>query len=215
MIKYSFPLIANALAWWINNLSDRFFIIMFIGKDVNGIYSIAYKIPVILSTVQGIFYNAWSISAIKEFDKDDADGFIGKVYDSYSAVSVFVAVIILILNKPISGFLYAKDFYEAYRYDPLLIYGTVFNWLALVIGCLFTAVKNSYEVSKTTIIGAVVNTALNIILIPQYGAYGAAVATAIGYFAIWLIRTIRLKRIINISVCLGDKLLFMLYWEYK
>ena len=211
MVKFSSPLIVNALAWWINNLSDRFFIIMFCGAAVNGVYSIAYKIPVILSTIQAIFYNAWSVSAIKEFDKDDTDGFIGKVYDNYSAVSAFVATVLLALNIPLARLMYAKDFFDAYKYVPFLIFGTVFNGLALFEGCLFTAAKKTKEVSKTTIIGAIINTGLNIGLIPRFGAYGAAIATAAGYFFIWLIRTISLKRIIAMTIYWGKQIAIYLF----
>lgn len=56
----------------------------FCGTAINGIYAVSYKIPTILSTIQTIFYNAWSISAITEFDKDDRDGFIGNIYTIYS-----------------------------------------------------------------------------------------------------------------------------------
>ena len=77
MIAYSVPLILNSVSWWINNASDRYILTYFSGVAVNGIYSVAYKIPTILSTIQSIFYNAWSISAITEFDRNDTDGFLG------------------------------------------------------------------------------------------------------------------------------------------
>ena len=64
MIKYSSPLIANSISWWVNNASDRYILTFLRGIAENGIYSVSYKIPTILSMFQGIFYNAWSISAI-------------------------------------------------------------------------------------------------------------------------------------------------------
>lgn len=200
LIKYSAPLVFNSLAWWINTASDRYILTIFCGASITGIYSVAYKIPTILSTIQSVFYNAWSISAIKEFDKDDGDGFISKVFILYIALSISCCSLLLILNIPIAKILYSKDFFAAWEYVPFLLYGAVFNGLALFEGCLFSAVKKTKTISVTTIIGAAVNTGLNFGLIPIIGATGAAIATMIGYVVIFSSRLLMLKSIVNLHV---------------
>lgn len=207
MIAYSSPLIVNSIAWWINSASDRYILSYFAGTAANGIYSVSYKIPTILSTVQSIFYSAWSISAITEFDKNDTDGFMGNIYTLYSCASIMGCSCIMLLNISLSKFLYAKEFFVAWQYVPALLVGTVFNGIALFDGCIFTAVKKTKEVSYTTIIGATVNTGLNFALIPFLGALGAALATMIGYFVTWLIRTIQLRGIVKMKVNWGNNIL--------
>lgn len=197
MALYSAPLIANSLAWWINSASDRYILTGFRGTGENGIYSVSYKIPTILSTITGIFYNAWSISAITEFDKDDQDGFMGNTYSAYSILSVLACSGIMILNIPIAKLLYAKDFFQAWRCVPFLLAGTAFNGLALFEGCVFGAAKRTGDVSKSTIFGACVNTALNFLLIYFFGAIGAAAATMVGYIASFGMRTYKMFDIIH------------------
>ena len=199
MCLYSMPLIANSIAWWLNNTSDRYILVFFCGAAVNGIYAVSYKIPTILSTIQNIFYNAWSISAITEFDKDDSDGFIGNVYMTYSCVSLLVCSVLMICNIFIARFLYSNDFFSAWQYVPPLLVGNVFNGIALFEGCIFVAVKQTKSVSVTTLLGAVVNTVCNFVLIPFIGALGASIATMIGYIAIWIIRTIQIRKIIKMK----------------
>lgn len=200
MIVYSAPLILNSLAWWLNNASDRYILTFFCGAAVNGVYAVAYKIPTILSTVQGVFYNAWSISAIKEFDKNDSDGFVGNIFSLYNCASILSCSVLLLLNPLLARILYAKEFYTAWKYVPMLLVGSVFNGLALFEGCIFTAVKKTKEVSKTTLIGAAINTLLNVILIPVIGALGAAIATMVGYLAATIIRTISTNKIIRMKL---------------
>ena len=55
MVTYSRPLIANSIAWWVNNASDRYIVVFFCGLAENGIYSVASKIPSILNIFQTIF----------------------------------------------------------------------------------------------------------------------------------------------------------------
>lgn len=200
MISYSYPLVFNSLAWWINNASDRYILTFLCGVSANGIYSMAYKIPTMLATIQNVFYNAWSISAIKEFNEQDDDGFIGHTYELYSFCSLIVCSIIMCANIYISKILYSKEFFEAWICVPFLLVGTAFNGMALFEGCIFTAVKKTKEVSKTTIIGSVINTICNFVFICIWGTIGAAGATMLGYLVTWGIRTIWLRKIIHIRV---------------
>ena len=189
MLLYSAPLIVNSLAWWINNASDRYILTWFRGVSENGIYSVSYKIPSILSAVTTIFYNAWSISAITEFDENDTDGFIGNSYSAFSMLTLLACSVIMILNIPLAKILYAKDFFIAWKCAPCLLAGAAFNALGLFDGCIYTAVKKTGDVSKTTLIGAAVNTGLNFLLIYFFGSIGAAFATMIGYLTTFIMRT--------------------------
>lgn len=200
MLAYGIPLVLNSIAWWINNASDRYILTYFCGTAVNGIYSVSYKIPSILAIIQTIFYSAWSVSAITEYDKDDTDGFMGNVYTAYGSMSIIGCSVIMLFNIAIAKVLYAKDFFQAWEFVPFLLVGTAFNGLGHFHGSIFSARKLTKEISLTTLLGALINTILNFILIPQLGALGAAIATMIGYFSVWVARTIRLRNIITMKV---------------
>lgn len=158
------------------------------------------KFPTILTMFQGIFYNAWSISAIAEFDNKDKDGFIGNNYTMYSFVSLIICSGLLICNIPLASFLYKGDYYEAWKCIPFLLVGTVFSGISQFEGSLFAATKNTKLVAKTTIIGAIVNTIGNFIFIYFIGSVGAALATLFGYFITWVLRTIFLQSFIKMRV---------------
>lgn len=194
MMKYSWPLVFNSVSWWINNASDRYILTWYSGVEASGIYAVSYKIPGILTTFQNIFFQAWSISAIKDFDKTDKDGFIGKMYTMMNFSMVLICSLLMILNTPIANFLYSKNFNIAWMYVPPLLISVVFNSLCLFIGGILTAVKDTKAISLSTIIGAIINILLNFVLIWKYSAYGAAIATMISYFIVFLIRLKVLKK---------------------
>lgn len=188
LLKYSIPTVFTALAWWINSSLDRYFVTSICGESQNGVYSIAYKIPNILGIFQNIFVQAWTLSAIVDFDKDDRDGFFGKTYDIYNSLMVITCSGLILSNRILSGFLYSKEFYEAWRYVPLLLVSSLFSALNGYIGSIFSAVKETKVTAYSTIISAMVNIVLNMRLIPRYGVTGAAVATLIAYLAAWIMR---------------------------
>ena len=96
MLDYSKPMIANSVAWWINNTSDRYIVIFFCGLAENGIYSVSSKIPSILNIFQSIFSQAWTLSAVKDFDPEDKNGFFANTYRAYNCMMVLICSVIIV-----------------------------------------------------------------------------------------------------------------------
>ena len=212
MINYSFPMVFSAIAWWINNASDRYIITWMVGVSASGIYAVASKIPSILTTFQNVFMQAWSISAIKEFDENDKDGFIGNMYSLMSCMLCVLCSIIMLFNLVIAKLMFSGDFYIAWKYVPLLVLSVTLDGLALFIGNLFYAVKDTKARALATILGAIVNTILNFLLIKILEIYGAAIATVIGYGSGFILSRILIKRYIkiNTNMVLNDSILLLL-----
>lgn len=200
MLEYSKPLILNSIAWWINNVSDRYIIVFFCGLSENGIYSIAGKIPSIMVLFQNIFNQAWVLSTVKEYDKEDKNGFFTNTYKTYNCALVIFCSGIIVFNKILAKVLYSKDFFIAWKYAPWLTIAIVFSALSGYIGGFFSAVKNSKLYSISTLLGATTNVILNFIFTPIYGALGAAIATTISFFAVWLFRLWQSKAFINLKI---------------
>lgn len=199
-LKYSIPTIFTALAWWINSSLDRYFVTGMCGVDANGIYSISYKIPTILGIFQTIFTQAWTLSAIVEFDKDDSDGFFGKTYEMFNFMMILGTAMIMLLNNFLASILYAKEFYIAWKYVPLLLISSLFSALSGYIGGIFSAAKDTKTCAYSTVASAGVNIVLNTILIPYIGIYGAAIATMISYICAWGIRIIVSRKYIRMKI---------------
>lgn len=203
MREFSYPLIANTIGWWINNSSDRYVVTLMCGIAVNGIYSVGYKIPSILNMFQSIFSQAWTISAVKDFDADDRNGFFSNVYNMYNCGMVIICSIVIISSRILAHVLYAKDFFSAWRFVPWLTIAIVFGSLSGFLGGVFSAVKDSKMFGKSTIAGALINLLFNVILVYFVGAIGAAVATTISFFIVWLIRIKHVKKYIKVNMKLA------------
>ena len=49
MLNYSIPIIPNMLSWWINSVSDRYLLLLFIGDSAAGLYTAASKLPAMMN----------------------------------------------------------------------------------------------------------------------------------------------------------------------
>lgn len=200
MVQYSRPLILNMVSWWVNNASDRYIVTWLCGLASNGLLAVGNKIPSILNIFQSIFTQAWQLSTVKAYDPEDKEGFFANVYTLYNFIMVEMCALLIIMDKPLAHFLYAKDFYEAWQYVPFYLIAIVFGAVSSFMGGIFQAVKDSKAQSSTTVFGAVCNIIMNIILVLMYGPIGAALSTALSYLIVWAMRLYKIRKYIVLRI---------------
>lgn len=200
MLKYSVVLIPNVFMWWIMNSADRIIVTMFLGAASNGIFAIAYKIPSLMSTVAGIFNQAWSYSAIREDNSDDIEKYTNSVYSGLFFVVSGCALGMMMILKPFLSIYVSDAYFIAWKYAPFLIIGFVFQTLSTFLSTPYTVNKDSkgFLLSATT--GAITNITLNVLLVFRFGIYGVAFATCIGYIVVFLYRMVDTRKYVHVYV---------------
>ena len=200
MIRYSLPMIPNSISWWISNSSDKFIVTAICGSSVMGVYSVAYKIPTILSVFYSVFMSAWRISSVDDFGSDSTRVFYSKIYGIIESSLVIVAAIIIFLNRILSKILFANEFFEARFFVPILVIAFLIHGLGEFFGSIYTASKNTKMLFYSSLTGAGVNIILNIVLIPQLAGFGAALATLVSYCVILGIRIFHTRKIMSFEI---------------
>lgn len=195
MLKYAIPLIPNNVLWWITNVSDRYMVAYLLGNDANGLYAVAYKVPSIVVLVSGIFMDAWQMSAITE--TQGRGSFFTRVFRSYTSLLFITGSGIILFSKVITKLLVSEAFYPSWQYIPFLVMATVFTCIVNFLGSIYMVEKKSMLSLATTAVGAVTNVILNFLLIPRFGVNGAAFATFISYFVVFLLRAVDTRRFVR------------------
>lgn len=194
LLAYSIPLIPNSLFWWINSSMDRFVLTALSTLSFVGLYSAASKIPQILSTLSGFFFQAWNISVFKDFGSTGSANFFNKGFRIINMGSYYVAGFLIVINIPLAHLLFSGDFFEAWRLVPLLLTGTAVSIMNQFLGSVFTASKETNVIFSTTAIGSIVNVILNILLVVLFGGMGAVVATLVSYLVVYMVRAVKVDR---------------------
>lgn len=203
MVLYAIPLIPNTLFFWVTNLSDRYIVTGLLGAEINGLYSIAYKIPTIITAVSSIFMQAWQLSAFSEEDTRTKARFYSTVFDGYQSVLFIIGAGTVLLIKPLTSLLLDQEYYTSWVYVPYLILSVVFSCFASFFSSIYMSQKRNVMTMITTMTGAAINIVLNFVLIPIYGANGAAFATFISYFVVFVFRAVHSRRYIPVHVAWG------------
>lgn len=82
----------------------------------------------------------------------------------------------------------------------MLLLAATFGCISTYFGTFYNAIKNNKMLMISTIAGAIINFVFNLILIPKFGGMGAAIATALSYFVIMMIRMFDVCRFIDITI---------------
>lgn len=203
MIKYSSPLILNAISWWVTHSSDKFMLEAFGGQDGTsnvGLYSAAAKIPALLSAVYLLFSQAWTLSSVKEFDTKTDKNFYSNVFKSFWCIMLVASSVILLIIKPFMRIYVGASFIESWQYVPPLLIAALFGSLSSFFGAVYVATRKNIRCTISTLICAIINIGLNFILIPRYSIMGAAVATAVSYVVIGIYRMLDCSRLIDFKI---------------
>lgn len=203
MMKYSLPLVPAALFWWITSVSDRYMITWFLGSGANGIYTVASKIPAIITLISGMFLEAWQFSAVRESrgSRRSYISFYTNIWSMFLTVMFIGGSIIIAFSPAAIRLLAASEYYSAAEYLPILTAAAILSSLVSFMGSVYIVTKRSSLSFLTTAAGAVFNIILNFLLIPTHlGIYGAAIATLCSYLLSFLIRIISIRNILPFRI---------------
>lgn len=200
MSKYSIVLIPNSFMWWIMNSSDRIMVSSMVGIAANGIYAVSYKIPTLVSTLTSIFNQAWSYSAIREDGACDEELYNNRIFKMLIGIVMLIRIGILTFVKPFLSIYVSEEFFSAWKYTPFLIIGYVYLTLGSFMATSYTVHKDSFGYLFSGMFGAVFNIVLNFALIPLIDVYGAAIATCISFFLVFIFRLIHTRKYIKYKI---------------
>lgn len=188
MVSYSWPMIPNNLSNWVLRLSDRVVITAVLGIEANAVYAVANKIPNLLSIAQSVFVMAWQENASIAVKDKDADVYYTKMFDKiFSLLIGFTAI--LIAFTPIMFVLLIKgDYDHAYYQIPLLFLAMFFYCISAFQGGIYIAHKKTRSVGVTTIAAAIVNLAIDVLLVKVIGITAGSLSTLTAYFLLYIFR---------------------------
>lgn len=194
MLRYSWPMVPNSISVWVLNMSDRFVLGSFLGIEAVATYAIANKIPSLFSVLQGTFTMAWQENASLVSNKNETGVYYSKVFDDVSRI-LFGIMGLLIAGSPvIFSILINGDYLEAYFQMPLLSIAILFSTISSFFGGIYVAHMKTMNVGITTIVGALINIVVDLLLVNYIGIYAASISTVVSYVIVVIYRMFDVRK---------------------
>ncbi len=195
LLKDSWPLILSGLSIMLYMKIDQIMIGQMIGDEAVGIYSAATRISEVwyfipMAIAASVFP---AILEAKRRSETQYQERLQKLYDLMVIMSLAVAIPMTFLSDFIIGLLFGTAYAEAGTVLAIHIWASVFVFLGVASSRWFLAENRQWLNLQRTVIGAIANIALNLVLIPKYGVTGAAVALVFSQaLASWLYDSVQL-----------------------
>ena len=181
MNHFGIPLVPTALFLWVTNFSDRFFLLELADQGEVGLYSVGVRIASAIALLLTAFRMAWPAFAYSIDDDREARGTYAFVLTYLVLVTSWVAATLALVSPWLVEWMAAPQFARSADVVGPLAFSVVAyaGYVVVVIG-VGRARRTQFNWVVTGA-AAVVNVALNLLLIPPYGMMGAAVATIAAY----------------------------------
>ena len=188
MLVFGTPHIVNLISGWFLQLSDRYLLEHFASLSVAAGYSVAYTLGGVLSTaIITPFSLAWWILLYTIAKRTDAQHVFKLVFRGFSFVLLFATLGMSLFGGSIFDLLFPASYHAQAAIIPIIALSMLFNGLFIVVNLGVALLRKTWLTSLYFIVSALMNIGINIVLIPAYGAMGAAIATLVAYIALALI----------------------------
>lgn len=190
LIKYGLPFIPTFLIGWVFEAIDRIALKEYSTFHELGLYTAALKIVAVLTILQNTFSTFWTPIAFAAFEKDDSEtkSLFSKSFQSLSAV-FFLCALIVIGCKDIVIRLFSVNYEGASQIMPFLVFIPLMYTLSEITVGGINFKKKTHLHIIISVISAVLSIITVIILVPVFGARGAAVSVACSYLVFFYLRT--------------------------
>jgi len=187
MLKFSLPLIPANVGTFILNYADRFILQKLATTAEVGIYALGYKFGYMLPVlVMGPINMIWVPQMFELASKSDKKT-IEKMFTYIMLILIFCGLGLILFTKDAIRIMATPPFYPAYKVVSFVVLGYIFRGMASFFWDGIMIAKKTIYIGISVFVSALSNILLNILLIPQFRAMGAAYSTAISFFVMFVL----------------------------
>lgn len=188
MVRYALPLIVGGLAFWGLTAMDRMFLRAYSTLSELAIYSVACNFAAGAAILQSVFGTLWAPTVYRWAKEGDCGEKV--------AQSVDHVLLVIVLIFCISGFLAGllpmilPPHYAAVQYIFMacLAYPLLYTLSEVTAVGIGLTRRTGFSLLASGV-ALLVDVAVNYLLVPRFGAAGAALASALAFGAFFVIRT--------------------------
>jgi O-antigen/teichoic acid export membrane protein len=204
LLAFGLPLVINFVSYWILQLSDRYLLSLMASLTETARYSVVYMLGSAMSVVvMGPFTLAWPSAMFTIAKHKDATKIFQIVFRWFSMFLLATAFAMSLAATFILDWLFPLTYRSAAPIIPIIATSIAFYGVYYVFMVGANVRRKTWLAAVFTTVAALCNFALNLVLIPLYGAMGAAVSTLIAYIALSLAAYIVNQRIYFIPFEIG------------
>lgn len=196
---FSAPLLVHVLSLWVIGYADRFILAEITDVASVGVYTLASTLGLGFSLVHESVFRAIQPTLYKRLNEGNSESKIVRYIWLYYAISIIGAVLYSIIGMFGMEHYLDASYMRGIEIFPLVILGYMFLGMYRVVAVFLYHNKDTVWLTKITALTAIISILLNLVLVPEYGMRGTAVAMAISFGLLFLFVKILITKLYKIS----------------
>lgn len=194
LIRFGYPLIGAAIATWVFQSSDRFFLLHYSNLKEIGWYSIGQTFSQPLLLLNIAVQMSFGVLFLKVYNEDidnekkKAKKMAIDSFNIYLVAGTSVSLFLSIFSLELLSVITTKEYLKGALAIPFLCFSLICSQAYQVMGPGITLAEKNYHYTWITIVTATINIFLNFLFIPTLGFVGAALATLISFIVYWFVK---------------------------
>lgn len=178
MVRFSLPLVPSSLGVFVSLYIDRIIIKEFMSLRDLGIFGVGYRIASIVSIVMVGFQGALTPLIYTYHHDPRTPQELARIFRYFVAIALLIFVTVSIFTQELLILFTNPEYYAAGSVLPLLTLAILLSTMYIFAPGL-SITKKTGMIAAINILGALLNTALNLLLVPVFGLHGGATATCL------------------------------------
>jgi O-antigen/teichoic acid export membrane protein len=196
MARYAAPLGISSLAMFFLHFGDRFFLKASVSLSDIGVYSVAYKLGMLVAYLQTTFTLFWNSQMYSIVEGPNGERIYARTCTYLTLVMAFSTVVLGVFARPLVASTLGREFQRVSDFVPIIAVAYVIRGVGEYFTSVFFLEKKTVHVALTTWAAAAVCLTGYAILIPRYHLWGAIAATVGGFSMLliagyWLAQRVR------------------------
>lgn len=188
LLSFGFPLVIGGLASWGLNVMDKLFLRSMSTFAELGVYSVAVSIAGAAAIFAGIFNTIWAPMVYKWVNEGVDLNKIDEISEHLLAAIYFVAVLSGLFSW-LLPYLLPEEYASIQYLVTACLLGPLFYTLSETTAVGIAIARKTSLSMLASICAMLANALGNYLLVPIYGAAGAAVSTAFSFWLFYILRT--------------------------
>lgn len=203
ILSFSIPAIIGMVGSSVLIYTDTLILTYFRTLEEVGLYQVAYPTANLLLYLPNaicamILPLSSELWARKEKEKLQLG--VNLLYKYGTILMIPLAILVALFSPSILSLLFGEAYVAASTPLVILSLGSIIYAIGLISANILSGIGKPKINSKIVLVAAIVNVALNLVVIPRYGMVGAAITTVIGYVIILVLSLVKIKEHIHVRI---------------
>lgn len=189
LLHFGFPLVFGSLASWGLNVMDKLFLRYYSTFAELGVYSVTMSVAAVATLFAGIFNTIWAPLVYRWLNEGQVDTQKIDAIGEHVLAAVYFAIVGCGLFAWVVPYLLPAQYAAIEYLLPICLFAPLLYTLSEVTAVGIAIARKTLFSMLASVLAMLTNLLGNYVLVPQFGAAGAATSTLLSFIFFYVLRT--------------------------